>query len=403
MLFTRLYFPLAFGYAISYFYRNTNAIIEKDLAKELLLGPADLGLLTSVYFISFAAFQLPLGVLLDRYGPRRTESILLLFAALGALIFAKSESLHGLIIGRLLIGLGVSACLMSAFKAYVIWFPTERLPIINGLQMVAGGIGALGATVPLQNALLYTDWRGVFIGLSLITVLSSVFIWFLLPENNIKTQKKTSLKLQIQEIRQILKSITFWRIAPLAAVSSGANMAIHGLWMRPWLRDVLGLDNDDSAKLLFLMTLTFIVGFLTMGVFSERLFKLFGIRPISISVFGMTIFIFLQGIMIYGDSLNPSALVILLGFFGTSSFLVYAAYAQIFPKILFGRVSTTLNLMVFIGAFILQWGIGAIIGIWPETSIGYNPESYKAAIGVIFIIQTLGLIWYFMSKKFDKK
>ena len=141
MLFTSLYFPLALGYSISYFFRNANAIIEGDLVRELGLGPADLGLLTSVYFISFAAFQLPLGVLLDRYGPRRTEAVLLLFAAVGALIFSQSDTLSGLIVGRLLIGLGVSACLMAAFKAYVIWFSNQRLPMINGLQMVAGGLG----------------------------------------------------------------------------------------------------------------------------------------------------------------------------------------------------------------------------------------------------------------------
>ena len=146
MLFARVYFPFALGYAISYFYRNANAIIESDLVDELGLGPADLGLLTSAYFFSFAAFQLPLGILLDRYGPRRTEAALLLFAALGAWIFSNAETSTGLIAGRLLIGLGVSACLMAAFKAYVIWFQSERLPMINGLQMVAGGLGALGAT-----------------------------------------------------------------------------------------------------------------------------------------------------------------------------------------------------------------------------------------------------------------
>ena len=159
MRFARVYSPFALGYAISYFYRNTNAIIESDLVDELGLGPADLGLLTGAYFFSFAIFQLPLGILLDRYGPRRTEAVLLLFAALGAWIFSKADSLSGLILGRLLIGLGVSACLMAAFKAYVIWFSSGRLPMINGLQMAAGGLGALVATTPLQNVLSITNWR----------------------------------------------------------------------------------------------------------------------------------------------------------------------------------------------------------------------------------------------------
>ena len=403
MLFARIYLPLALGYAISYFYRNANAIIEVDLVRDLGLGPADLGLLTSVYFISFAAFQLPLGVLLDRYGPRRTESILLLFAALGSILFAQAESLSGLIVGRLLIGLGVSACLMAAFKAYVLWFSSQRLAMINGLQMVAGGLGALLATIPLQNALSYTDWRGVFTGLAIITVFASVCLWMFLPENQRTDNKLPSLKLHLKEIGQVLQSRIFWGIAPLAAISSGANMAIHGLWMKPWLRDVTGLSADNAAQLLFAMTLTFIGGFLTLGIIAERLSQLFDVHLMSISVFGMTIFLFIQGTMIYGGIGSPLILVILLGFFGTASVLVYAGYAKIFPKNLSGRVSTFLNLLVFIGAFILQWGVGAIIELWPPIDNGYDPESYQSAFGFLVILQAAGLMWYLFSKKIYRK
>ena len=403
MLFARIYLPLALGYAISYFYRNANAIIEVDLVRDLGLGPSDLGLLTSVYFISFAAFQLPLGVLLDRYGPRRTESILLLFAALGSILFAQAESLTGLIVGRLLIGLGVSACLMAAFKAYVLWFSSQRLAMINGLQMVAGGLGALLATIPLQNALSYTDWRGVFTGLAIITVFASVCLWMFLPENQRTDDKLPSLKLHLKEIGQVLRSRIFWGIAPLAAISSGANMAIHGLWMKPWLRDVTGLSADNAAQLLFAMTLTFIGGFLTLGIIAERLSQLFDVHLMSISVFGMTIFLFLQGTMIFGGIGSPLILVILLGFFGTASVLVYAGYAKIFPKNLSGRVSTFLNLLVFIGAFILQWSIGAIIELWPPTDNGYDPESYQSAFGFLVILQAAGLMWYLFSKKIYRK
>ena len=403
MLFARIYLPLALGYAISYFYRNANAIIEVDLVRDLGLGPSDLGLLTSVYFISFAAFQLPLGVLLDRYGPRRTESILLLFAALGSILFAQAESLSGLIVGRLLIGLGVSACLMAAFKAYVLWFSSQRLAMINGLQMVAGGLGALLATIPLQNALSYTDWRGVFTGLAIITVFASVCLWMFLPENQRTDDKLPSLKLHLKEIRQVLRSRIFGGIAPLAAISSGANMAIHGLWMKPWLRDVTGLSADNAAQLLFAMTLTFIGGFLTLGIIAERLSQLFDVHLMSISVFGMTIFLFIQGTMIYGGIGSPLILVILLGFFGTASVLVYAGYAKIFPKNLSGRVSTFLNLLVFIGAFILQWGVGAIIELWPPIDNGYDPESYQSAFGFLVILQAAGLMWYLFSKKIYRK
>jgi predicted MFS family arabinose efflux permease len=401
MLFARVYFPFALGYAISYFFRNANAIIESDLVAELGLGPADLGLLTSAYFFSFAAFQLPLGILLDRYGPRRTEAVLLLFAALGAWIFSKADSTSGLILGRLLIGLGVSACLMAAFKAYVIWFASERLPMINGLQMVAGGLGALGATTPLQNILSITDWRGVFTGLAIITVFASFCLWFILPEHQSSADKKPAIKTQLMEMGHVFRSSVFWSIAPLTALSNGAFLAIHGLWIKPWLRDVAGLGEQESSQLLFAMTLAVVAGYFILGIFSERLSRIFGIRPITVGVFGMILFAAAQCVLAFGWAASPLYLVIVLGFLGTSCILTYAGLAQIFPKKYSGRVSTILNVQVFTGAFIIQWGIGAIIELWPTTEIGYDPESYRVAISAVALLQVAGLVWYFLSQQFS--
>ena len=403
MLFARVYFPFALGYAISYFYRNTNAIIESDLVNELGLGPADLGLLTGAYFFSFAIFQLPLGILLDRYGPRRTEAVLLLFAALGAWIFSNADSLSGLILGRLLIGLGVSACLMAAFKAYVIWFSRGRLPMINGLQMAAGGLGALVATTPLQNVLSITDWRGVFTGLAIITVFASLFLWFILPEHQSSADKHPAIKTQLKEMGQIFRNPVFWSIVPLTALSNGSFLAIHGLWIKPWLRDVASLGEGDTTQLLFAMTLAIIVGYFSLGIFTERISQLFDIGPITVGVFGMTLFLIAQFSMAYGWATSPLLLVVLFGFLGSSCILTFAGLAQIFPKKYSGRVSTILNVQVFMGAFIIQWGIGAIIELWPTTEIGYDPASYQVAIGVLVLMQAAGLVWYLLSQQLIKK
>jgi len=292
---------------------------------------------------------------------------------------------------------------MAAFKAYVLWFSSERLAMINGLQMVAGGLGALGATIPLQNALSYTDWRGVFTGLAVITVFASICLWVFLPENKRTDEKLPPLKLQLKEMGQVFRSSIFWGIAPLAAISQGANMAIQGLWMKPWLRDVAGISGYAAAQLLFAMMLAFIAGFLTLGIIAERLSQLFAVRPIPIGVFGMSLFLLIQGAMAYGWISSPLLLIVLLGFFGSASILVYAGYAQIFSKDLSGRVSTMLNLLVFLGAFILQWGVGAIIAMWPTTVSGYDPESYQAAIAVLVLLQAAGLIWYLISLKISRK
>ncbi len=158
----RVFLPFAFGYFLSYLFRVVNAVIAPDLVSDLSIDLSQLGLLTSTYFIAFASSQLPLGIFLDRFGPRAVESFLLIFADIGALIFASSHSFTGVIIGRAFIGFGVSACLMAAFKSYVIWFPEKLWPLINGFQMAAGGLGALSATTPVEWMLSVTDWRGLF-------------------------------------------------------------------------------------------------------------------------------------------------------------------------------------------------------------------------------------------------
>src|SRR6059058_957555 len=154
--------PFAAGYFLSFFFRNVNAVISKDLAREFALTPADLGFLTSMYLLAFAAFQLPLGVLLDRYGPRRVVAALLLSAAAGALVFGLARDLATLSLGRALIGLGVSAGLMGAIKAFSLWFPLSRLATLNGLYLAVGGLGALSATAPAEALVGTLGWRGMF-------------------------------------------------------------------------------------------------------------------------------------------------------------------------------------------------------------------------------------------------
>jgi len=393
--FFRVFIPFALGYFLSYLYRVVNAVIAPDLIAELGLGPSDLGLLTSAYFLTFALFQLPLGMLLDHYGPRKTESILLLFAALGAFVFASSTTSLGLIVGRALIGLGVSACLMAAFKAYSIWVARERLPLINGFQMGAGGLGALSGTVPVEAALSITDWRGIFYFLGLITVFAAAVLFFVVPKRNESKAVGTSggLHDQINGVIAVFTSPAFWWIAPLTVASQAAFLAIQTLWAGPWLHDVAGLERDQVASYLFLIAASMVAGFILSGVITDRLSRL-GIKPASIAITGMCIYIVVQSLITFRLVDSFLALWMLFGFFGTTGILSYAALSQKFPLHLAGRVNTGLNLLVFVAAFAAQWGSGVIIGLWPKTAAGdYDPAGYQAAFGVITGLQILGLLW----------
>ncbi len=394
----RVFLPFALGYFLSYLYRTVNAIIAPDLVRDIGLDPSSLGLLTSVYLLAFGAFQLPLGVLLDRFGPRRVEAALLLFAAAGAFIFSQATSLSGLVCGRALIGLGVSACLMAAFKAFAIWFPAERLPLANGVQMISGGLGALAATTPVEAALQITDWRGVFLAVAATTLLAAVIIFVVIPEKE-GSHSGESFGEQLQGIGTVLCSPVFWRIAPWAFTAQGAYLSIYGLWSGPWLRDVGGFDRDGVASTLFAIAVAMILGYLVSGAVADRLIRR-GIKPEKVAAAGMLLFLAGQGLMIVPDPSLSLLYWLWFGFFGAACILPYGVLAQYFPTRLIGRVNTTLNLLVFLAAFAAQWGIGIIIDLWPTTAGGgYAAAGYRAGFGVMVGLQLLAAIWFGLFKK----
>ena len=226
-LWLRLFLPFAAGYLLSYLFRTSNAVIGPVLAKDMSLPDHALGLLTSTYFVTFAAAQIPLGILLDRFGPRRVESILLLAAAAGAVVFALAGDLAGLAWGRALIGLGVSACLMAAFKAFNQSFPPDRQAALIGWIMSAGGLGAVVAAQPLEAAMGLAGWRDVMLGLAAVTVVVSAAIWLVVPESEKRgAAHGAGLAEQLAGVRQVMTDRQFWRYAPMVTLSIGGFMAV---------------------------------------------------------------------------------------------------------------------------------------------------------------------------------
>src|SRR6516225_5820285 len=199
--------PFAGGYFLSYFYRTINAVIAAELSSSLQLRASDLGLLTAVYFLSFAAMQLPVGVALDRYGLRRVQGVLLVVAAIGAALFGIAHSLAAFIVRRALIGLGVSAALIGGLKSIRLWFPKERLPLLNGCFIMLGTLGALTATAPAQMIIAWIGWRTLFAGLAAATAACAVAIIALSPEA-IDCQPQSGHG--VASLKQIYTSQRFW-------------------------------------------------------------------------------------------------------------------------------------------------------------------------------------------------
>ena len=388
----RVFLPFSAGYFLSYLYRVVNAVIAPDLIADIGVGPSTLGMLTAVYFISFASFQLPLGILLDRYGPRNVEAVLLLFAGLGAFIFARAEGIGGLVVGRALIGFGVSSCLMAAFKAYTLWFPREKWPVIYGFQMAAGGLGALAATAPVQAALEFTDWRGVFTALSLLSLLIGATVFLVVPVKKLPSSHET-LQAQMRGIHQVFTSRTFWRTAPLTTISQATFHAVQGLWAGPWLIHVAGLDRAEVAHVLLWVAVSMIAGFIFLGTLAERAGR-HGISVGVTAVTGMTIFMAVQLLLIFGPVQWMFPLWLSFGFFGTSGIIAYSALSQSFPVHLSGRVTTAVNMLVFICAFLGQWAIGGIIDLFTPMGTALSPYGFAAAFGVMLFLEIIALVHY---------
>jgi predicted MFS family arabinose efflux permease len=389
----RIFVPFALAYFVSYFFRVVNAVISSDLVHEFNLSADDLGLLTGAYFLTFAAAQLPLGLALDRFGSRRTEAALLIVAAVGAIRFATGDTFWDLLVGRALIGLGVSACLMAAFRAYVICFSHARLPLVNGCQMAAGGLGAIVATTPARMTIDVISWQGMFLVMAGITLFSALLIFFAVPEEP-KRGTAPSFSALLSGLGGIFASPLFWRVAPLAIASQATFLAIQGLWAGPWLMEVDGLSPSAAGERLMLIAASMIAGFLILGFVAERLGR-HGVPTLVVAALAIGAFMLSQLLIITGSGNGSPLPWMMFGFFGTSGILPYAGLSQRFPPHLAGRVNTSLNVLVFVVAFAAQWGIGIVIRLWSGFSAGPAPVGgYQAAFGIMLGLEVTALLWF---------
>ena len=394
----RIFLPFAAGYFLSYLLRNVNAVIAPELMRELGVSAADLGLLTSAYLFAFGAFQLPLGILLDRYGPRRVESALLLLTAAGAVIFGLGQGISGLVAGRALIGLGVSACLMASFKAFSLWFPMARQASLNAAIMAAGGLGALTASTPLGWVLPLIGWRGAFYSLATLSLLAALLIFTTpdKPATSAAAAGNESLARQLRGVGEVLTSSIFWRYAPQTALITGGFMAMQGLWAVPWLMNFSGLTQQAAAYHLLLMGIGMLLGFIAIAAFVTRLAAR-GIPPERILAVGMGGGIGIT-LLIVIDGAPSQLLWFAMGLVFSVGNLAYALLSSQFPAQMAGRVNTTLNLLAFVGAFGIQWGFGAVVDALAATGQSQR-DAYQTTYAMLLALQAASYAWFMLGGK----
>ncbi len=375
------------AYFLSYFYRSANAIIAPDLRSELNLSAADLGLMTSVFFASFALMQLPLGRLLDRFGVRWVTPTLLLAAIAGSAVFSFADSLSDLLLARILIGIGMSAVLMGAMKIISQLFSTKQFASLTGLLVGIGSTGALIAATPLAWLNKIIGWRAVFLGGSVILIIVVILLIAIVrdaPENLPAESNSNEIGW-----KHVFGQREFWRIALLNFVMAGSLLSFQGLWAGPYLFDVLAMDAIGAGNILLIMGVATTLGYTLSG----WLGNFFGIQRLLI--IGATLFLISQLILMFGTGITGTMIAYgLFGFSGALGLMTLAEIKQVMPLSLTATAVTSVNLFGIGGTFIIQWVSGLVIDSFAASNNGYPPVAYQFALGLMSGMTFLVLIYY---------
>ena len=387
-----IFLVFALGYFISNLLRAITATIAPELVSEFDLNSGELGLLGGAYFLGFASVQIPLGYLLDYKGPRKIVSYFLLISIIGIILFSFAQSLMMLLISRILIGVGVGACLMGPLTAYRIWFQDETQQRANSWMLMVGAIGMLSSSLPIQYFLPLIGWRFIFLILALLTLICTILIIIFIPKWDTKSLKNE--KFNENKLSTVWKNSLFKSLIPLGFFSYGGLFAIQTLWAGPWMIRVSGYTPEESAQGLFFIYFAMLVSFLCWGYFVPKFSKNIT-DAIRLLKFGAPMSLIVLAIIIY---LGPKAGSMHWAVFIVSSVflsLTQPAVGMAFSLSNAGKALTSFNLLLFIGAFFMQWIIGIIIDI----GIRFNySEINSFKFAMLFVLLTSLFSYLFFLK-----
>ena len=395
-VFFYVFLPFALGHYLSSLLRNVNAVLASHLVGALALTPGELGLLTSAFFFAFALVQLPVGIALDRFGPRRVQLVMMLVGSVGALLFAHGASFGQLLLARAVMGFGLGGCFMAAVKAVSTWIAPNRLPSVHGYLIAVGGLGAASATMPVRLALDYLEWRGLFVVLAGLVACCGLLVALLYPRAEAPSPNRGPLG---EALRQVLRTPVFRTTASLVLVPHAVFFGIQGLWIGRWLTDAARFPDHAVAYLLYMGMASVIFGAIAVGMITEWAGRR-GIAPLDVAAAGITVFLLVQAAFVAGYKPSYQMLSVLFTLVGTITGIEYAIIAQSMPRELTGRAATCLNLLIFIGAFVVQAGFGLLVGLWTPEPGGHAPAvAYQVGFAVLVLVQLPGLVGFVLRRR----
>ena len=399
-----VFLAFASAYFLSALIRAVTATLSPTLTQEMGLSARDLGLLAGGYFLGFSLTQLPLGTWLDRFGPKKVNIAFLSVAVLGCVAFSMATSFAGLLLARMLCGVGVSACLMAPLTGYRRWLTPASQLRTNSWMLMTGSLGMLMSTLPVQWLMPLIGWRMLFLCLAGLVLLTMLLMAWQVPAWETASAATQAATPDAEKgYAAVWRSRYFWRMTPIGFFSYGGMVAIQTLWAGPWMTQVAGWSSLEAATGLFGINLTMLCTFWTWGLVTPQLARR-GISPNALIAWGLPSSFVVLGVLIVGaQDLGAWSAGVLALFCVASSFVSLAqpAVGQAFPAALAGRALSAYNLVIFSGIFVVQWGIGLLVDLFKNGGWS-TPEAFQGALSV-FLLCSVASYGYFLWSKPDNQ
>lgn len=394
-----VFLVFAFAYFFSALVRAITATLSPQLTQEFTLSARDLGLLAGGYFLGFAALQLPLGQWLDRYGPRNVILGFLAVAVAGCAAFALSQGFTGLLLARVLCGVGLGACLMAPLTGYRRWLDPVSQLRANSWMLMTGSMGMVASTLPVQWLLPQFGWRPLFWGLAGLLLLAMLLIAWRVPGWTRTSDAATPAPAARGTYAEVWRHPFFRRMTPVGFFNYGGMVAIQTLWAVPWMVRVAGYTPVQAATNLFWINVAMLCTFWSWGLLVPRLTQR-GIQAQQLIAWGTPLsLLVLGGIVFMGERWAGYSGWLWALFCVSSTFLSLAqpAVGMAFPSELAGRALSAYNLVIFAGVFVVQWGIGLLIDALE--ALGWSTGGAFRGAMAVFLLLNLASYAYFLAAK----
>ena len=387
-----VFWVLSAIYFLVYFHRVSTSVLVPYLMEAFKANATEIGILSSTYFYFYGLEQPLVGILVDRLGPRKVVTLFTAIAFLGSLIFSVSETLLVAAVGRSLIGIGVGGVYVPSMKAFAIWFREREFATVTGFLLSVGNLGGIAAATPLAWTAKHLGWPAAFQGIALATLFLCILCWFSLKDPQEEGRQEGHVRPDPRRETKVGRSFSwglfgsilsrpiYWLLSVLFFTHIGNFLTFSGLWVYPFLVDVLSFDGTEASNIQMMLPIGFLLGAPITGYLADRLFRNRSVLLVVISGLLIVIWMLLCGVEEGISSLSMGLVLFFMGFLaGGFASGIWSFVRSITPGEILGTMTGLLNPAPFAGVTFFQIVTGYVLDLTGKVGTGYPPEAYRNA------------------------